>query len=397
MAFRKKTESDNLADSNKVLQENTEQLENDNKVVESKVSDNDEFSELGDLDFSNEGMLSSLSAELNKDLYFLLVSNPLDARKVTIRPYIDKGAFRMGLEQYDMVLFDGCKQKEVITCYNYHGVYRYKTGLDEFAPEIMTIQDLDERKRRILQIRKEVAALERVLGNPEQLKPSDPNFWSKVKFLNPTNSEFWEDIYILLDNNPYTLDLSKIKDYLIYKAILAKGFSIIAPSYDEVLRSSSLYMYYLDEGGSKSGVIKNIRKKSKVLSTLEKLYTERKSKVLFYLFKILVSPRDTQVSINEHIDTLYERIAIWVESVKDDRLFDEFMRLSQTDENWLRVRAMLQQLVTYDKVYVSEGIYRLFDNDIKLGVTLDDSATILNKSEMKEQKMRAENFLKTIW
>ena len=55
---------------------------------------------------------------------------------IAIRPYFDSAKENMGLEKYNMTLFDGVWHHESLACLERNGVARYVTGLNEFAPEV---------------------------------------------------------------------------------------------------------------------------------------------------------------------------------------------------------------------------------------------------------------------
>ena len=60
---------------------------------------------------------------------------------LAVRPFIDTMNSNMGLEKYEMVLFEGVFHEEQLACLENNGVRRYVTGLNEFAPEIKLIKD----------------------------------------------------------------------------------------------------------------------------------------------------------------------------------------------------------------------------------------------------------------
>ena len=49
---------------------------------------------------------------------------------VSIRPYINSTISNMGLEKWDMAVFEGVVHEEVIACLEYNGIKRYVTGLN---------------------------------------------------------------------------------------------------------------------------------------------------------------------------------------------------------------------------------------------------------------------------
>jgi hypothetical protein len=82
---------------------------------------------------------------------------------LAVRPYFDKQATNMGLEEYGMSLFDGVTHNEQLACLEMNGVIRYITGLNEFAPEIKLL-DPEVRDARIREIRLSIVELEKELA-----------------------------------------------------------------------------------------------------------------------------------------------------------------------------------------------------------------------------------------
>jgi len=164
-----------------------------------------------------------------------------------IQPYSRPGVSNMGLEKYELVLNEGTQQIEQLTCLETiagSGVYRYVTGLDEEAPEIRRMEN-DAREVARLQIRTNVAFIEKSLtGNVIDVQ--DKDFWSKVVHLKPTNSSFWNNVSITVDNFAKGLDSSEPMDLLLICAIQAGGFTLIHKSKQEAESVSKPGKYYLD-------------------------------------------------------------------------------------------------------------------------------------------------------
>jgi hypothetical protein len=82
---------------------------------------------------------------------------------LTIRPFVDTEMANMGLEKYQMALFEGVFHEESLACLEYNGIRRYVSGLNEFAPEIK-LMNPDDAEAAIKDIRTTVAQLERELA-----------------------------------------------------------------------------------------------------------------------------------------------------------------------------------------------------------------------------------------
>jgi hypothetical protein len=166
---------------------------------------------------------------------------------ISIRPYVDTSVSNMGLERYNMALFEGVAQEESIVYLDPtgSGKRRYVTGLNEFAPEVQMLP-IDDKEAKIKDIRECVAIIERYFGNA--LEIDDKDFWNKVQTARPDNYSFWEKITMRLSNDPIFLDpKNDIYDLIKLKAIEAGGFSMIASSLDDVRKKASRGVkFYLD-------------------------------------------------------------------------------------------------------------------------------------------------------
>ena len=89
-----------------------------------------------------------------------IVSTPYDGVKsgnISIKPYFDPEQTNLGLEKYGLSLYDGVFHEEQLACIERNGILRYITGLNEFAPEVKLIQDVEKRGARIKEVRRVVA------------------------------------------------------------------------------------------------------------------------------------------------------------------------------------------------------------------------------------------------
>ena len=165
--------------------------------------------------------------------------------QVSIRPFSMASQSNMGLEKYEMVVFEGVVHEESLACLESNGIKRYLTGLNEFAPEIKLLPE-EERKAVVKEIRKTVAQLEKELI-ANVVDPADEDFWNKVKLLRPDNSEFWDKIVMRFGNEPVFLDpVLDPYDLIKLKAIEAGGFSLVAKSLEHA-RTNGSYKFYLEQ------------------------------------------------------------------------------------------------------------------------------------------------------
>ena len=205
---------------------------------------------------------------------------------LSIKSYFDPNVSNMGLESYGLSLFDGVFHEEQLACLEINGIKRYLTGLNEFAPDVKFLPDV-EREAKIKEIRKVVSQLEKELA-ANVVNPDDAEFWNKIKLLKPDNDDFWSKIVIRVGNDPLYLDpATDPYDLIKLYAIEAGGFSIVAKSYDEARKMSKPPKFFLDKM-EETVTIKTETKKTrnKALSELQKMFDKNQTK-LFYVAKII--------------------------------------------------------------------------------------------------------------
>lgn len=216
------------------------------------------------------------------------VLEPVKVKKLAVQkilPYINEESDNMGLTQYQMVLHDGMTHKEPITCLEKHGVKRWITGLDEFAPEISLLEG-DVKTAAIKDIRTKVAFLEKRLG-ANLVDINDEKFWDNVKTVHPTNHSFWNEITIEPSNEPVFLNPEDPHDLIKICAIEAGGFSIVAKSYEDAQLSPNPPKFYLHKAVETAGTKVEVKKiKNKSLENLSRL-NEKGGKRLFYIAKVI--------------------------------------------------------------------------------------------------------------
>lgn len=274
---------------------------------------------------------------------------------VSIRPFVNSTIDNMGLERYDMALFENCFHEEPIICLEYNGIKRYVTGLNEFAPELKDLSP-DDYEAAVKQIRVTVAQLEKELAS-NVIKADDPEFWNKVKLLRPDNDQFWEKIVLRLGNDPLFLDPAKDPyDLIKMKAIEAGGFSLIAKSLEEA-RSTSGKKFYLDKFEETASIRTEVKKlRNKALAELQKLFDKNTNK-LFYVCKI-VDPNSTQYRKSTPHDVLYDNMDKYIngETVEKDKkkTAQRFLDTASLDMESLKLRAIVKD-ATYYKVIATRG------------------------------------------
>jgi hypothetical protein len=320
---------------------------------------------------------------------------------IAVRPYFDKQATNMGLEEYGMSLFDGVTHTEQIACLELNGVIRYVTGLNEFAPEIKLLSK-DARDARVHEIRTSIAELEKELA-ANVIEIDDKDFWSKVTLLQPNNKEFWNKIDIACGNEPIYLDPNKPFDKIKLHAIEAGGFAMIAKSYEDARSKAVPPKFYLDKEEETVMVRTEYKKmRNKAYSELQKLYDKNSTK-LFYIAKV-VDTNSTQYRKSTPLDIIYENMDRYIageaaESNKE-RAAKSFIDASNLDMETLKIKSIVRDS-SFFKYIISKAdgyIYHSKTNSL-LGRNVSDVIehlkNPLNEDILKELITSCEKYWNT--
>lgn len=268
---------------------------------------------------------------------------------ISIKPYFDKSVENMGLEIYNLSLFDGVTHTEQLACIERNGVIQYITGLNEFAPEIKLIKNPEEKEAKIRQIRTIVAELEQELA-ANVLDIEDAQFWNKVKLLRPDNSEFWNKISISCGNEPVFLDPKDPFDKVKLIAIEAGGFSIVARSYDEARSKAVPPKFYLDKAQETAGARTEYKKlRNKALAELQKLFDKNSTK-LFYIAKA-VDTASVQYKKYTPNDVIYDNMDRHINGEgtegNKERAAKGFLDAAALDMETLKIKAIVKDSIFF--------------------------------------------------
>lgn len=268
---------------------------------------------------------------------------------IAVRPYSEHVSSNMGLERYDMVLFEGIFHEEPLVCLESNGIRRYLSGLNEFAPELKKLPE-EERNARIKDIRETVAQLEKELVS-NVLDPEDPDFWSKVVLLKPNNDEFWGNIIMRMSNDPVYLDpATDPNDMIKLRAIEAGGFSLIAPSIEAARKAPVPPKFYLDKFETTISAKTEVKKlRNRALSELQKLYDKQQNK-LFLVCKV-VDPNSIQYRKSTSADLMYDNMDSYINGNTVDRdkrkTAEKFLEVASQDVETLKMRAIVKDANFY--------------------------------------------------
>jgi len=287
---------------------------------------------------------------------------------ITIRPFADNANGNMGLEKYNMVLFEGIFHEEQLICLENNGIKRYVTGLNEFAPEVKNLPD-EEKEAFIKDIRTTVAQLEKELA-ANVVDPKDPDFWNKIKLLKPNNDEFWSKIALRCSNDPVYLDPANDPyDLIKLRAIEHGGFSIVAKSLQHARNESPKYKFYLDKFEETASIKTELKKlKNKAFAELQKLFDKNTNK-LFYVCKV-IDPNSTQYKKSTPTDIQYDNMDKYIngETVETNKrqTAQKFLDVCALDMETLKLRAVIKDANFY-KLIATRGdgnIYHMKSNSM---------------------------------
>jgi hypothetical protein len=275
---------------------------------------------------------------------------------LAVRPYVDNATANMGLEKYQMVVFEGVVHEEQLACLEYNGIKRYVTGLNEFAPEVKMLSE-DDREAVVKQIRITVSQLEKELAS-NVIEPDDKEFWNKVKLLRPDNDDFWGKIVMRFGNEPIFLDPSKDPyDLIKLKAIEAGGFSTVCKSLEEARVQPVPPKFYLDKFEETASIRTEVKKlRNKALAELQKFFDKNSNK-LFYVCKV-IDANSTQYKKSTPLDILYDNMDKYIngETVDKDKrkTAQRFLEIAALDMETLKLRSLVKDANFY-KIIATRG------------------------------------------
>lgn len=330
---------------------------------------------------------------MKKNQQFTIVEKyPQNKRStIAIRPFFDRNVDNMGLQNYNLSLFEGAFHEESIACLEMNGIKRYVTGLNEFSPDVKLLDD-EEREAKIKAIRTVVADLEKQLA-ANILDINDIEFWNKVKLLRPDNGDFWDKIKVRCGNEPLFLEPDKDPyDLIRLYAIEAGGFSIVAKSYDDARKSSNPPKFYLDKLEETASIQTEVKKlRNKAVTELENLYNKNINK-LFYVAKVL-DYNSTQYKKSTPNDIIYDNMDKFIngELVDKDKkkTAEAFLKAVGLDMETLKIRALIKDASFYRFISTkADGFIYHVETGSMLGRTPTDVLEYL-KNPMHEDILKS--------
>jgi hypothetical protein len=320
-------------------------------------------------------------------------------KTISIKPYFNPDKDNMGLEKYNMTLFDGVWHHENIACLERNGISRYVTGLNEFAPEVKELEPT-ARKAKIKEIRLAVCQLEKELAS-NVIDIEDAEFWNKVQVLRPDNHKFWEKIELKVGNEPLYLDPAKDPyDLIKLYAIEAGGFSLIAKSLEACKRKGGV-RFYLDKVKETAGTRTDSTKiKNKALAALQNLFDTDTTKLL-YIAKV-VDGNSTQYIKGTPIDILYENMDNYINGKGVEKNIkkasENFITVTNSSMEDLKIRAMIKDAMVYNLMSTKTDGY-IYDkySGSKLGVRPAEVLEFLKDPKNDDTLQRYIDEIEDLW
>ena len=322
-------------------------------------------------------------------------------KKVSIRPYFDASVENMGLENYNLALYDGVYHTEQLCCLEMNGIKRYVSGLNEFAPEVKMIKNKEEREAKISEIRKVVADLEAEFA-ANIIDPKDKEFWNKVILLKPDNDEFWSQIELKAGNDILFMDPTKdAYDLIKLYAIDAGGFSIVAKSLQDAREMATAPKFYLDRE-EETVTTKNASKKikNKAVSMLENIFNTDTNKLL-YIAKV-IHPGGSTYKKSTSNDIIYGVMDDYIMGAGIEKnptnAAQHFVDVASQSMGDLKLRAMIKD-AAFNKIIgsKSDGYMYHMSTATMLGKNPSDILEYLKNPMNEETLVAIQEYVENQW
>ena len=321
--------------------------------------------------------------------------------RVSIKPFLS-GAPNGGYEKYNMVIADGAIQKESLGLVEKNNVKRYLTGLDELAPEVQSIKDIEKKEAVIVDIRKTIVLLENSIAGNYGVTEADiyetddkgkttgklsTTFWGKVKqFISQAPDKFdgkgsriptyWDSVEVRCSNNPVYLDPHNPHDLILIYAIKAGGFTLVAPSLEKAMNAVQPPKFYLDSEEQTASIETELKKKrNKALAELQKMYDKDINKLRYVAKLCSMSPLTYRKSTSP--DIIYNDCDKYIngESVEKNKkqTAERFNELANMTLAELRIQAIVKDATELNLLtHKTDGNLYYTKTGTPLGRTVSD-------------------------
>lgn len=340
----------------------------------------------------------------------------LTTGEISIKPFFD-GKANMGNEKYKNVIFEECAQYDEPVCLVTNGVNRYKTGLDEFAPEIKLLKG-PEKIAKIKAIRLKVAELEHelnsnVIPTPDKhfvdeksVKESAAEFWDQVISLKPDNIIFWSGaaLGLKLSNNDFYFDMSNTIDKIKFYVAEGGGYSLVAKSLAEARNRVPKPRWYLDKVTETVAATVEFKKlKLKAGTLLSKLYDGPRN-VFMYVTKIY-DPNSVQYRNDTSSDVFLDNCEDMIQNGKDKKnpgknieiAIRDFIEIAQLPVDILKLKAVVKDASYYKIIANNNGMITEMGTGIPMGRTSAEVVQFLNDATNAEVAQRLIDSVDDFW
>lgn len=320
--------------------------------------------------------------------------------KISIKPYVETNVQNLGLEKYNLALFEGTFHEEQLGLIEQNGQIYYLTGLNEFAPSVKNIKDPEEKEAKIKEIRRIVSQLEKEIAF-NYVDPNDADFWTKIQRLRPDNHDFWKNITLRCSNEEMHLNPdTEPYDLIKLKAIEAGGFTMVAGSFEEARTMEKPPKFFVDKFVDTMAIKTEYKKlKNKAIAELEKLYNKNKTK-LFYVAKV-VDANSVYYKLNTPSDVIYDNMDKYIigqgseKNVKNAA--ETFIQTCNADMETLKIKALIKDSIWYKVMATkSDGFIHHMASSTMMGRNVSDCIEFLknplNDSVLKSISEETEKY-----
>lgn len=232
------------------------------------------------------------------------------------------------------------------------------TGLDENALYILRMEDNKIKTELQKNIKKERESLERLLG--VDLTPG---------------STYWNDYYIILDDEEVDLDFSNPLDRVREKFLVANGY--VAPSFedienDEKYHNTIFYLYREAEESSKS--IQKTKQEDRAKYELFNMYEQNSAKLAIVAQYLLGHALNADVKP----DTAYTKLRDYIETTDKNKKkinLASFLAAIEKSPEQMATKIILDKAIKKRIVAARGGIHRR--GEVILGNSYDEALDYL--------------------
>jgi hypothetical protein len=307
--------------------------------------------------------------------------NKMALSKLSIEPYFEAEMPNMGLEKYGMVSFPDTEVREYLSI-DVNG--RFVTGVDPDAVAIESIDDEQEREIKRAEIVKIKERLERVFGKGS---------------LDALNEKFWATFELTIKNSRRDLDLRQPKDEIVYHAIKAGGFDIVAPDFNTAKTSNKLYKFYLKKEEEESeNKIKYTKVINKAKGILAEMYDSDPS-LMFRIAKVaLAAANNFKPTTAPGI--IFEKLNDFIDGkvVKTNKreTATQFLAFAKQDRETLTITGIVHDAIYYNMlIQEKDGHYYNKETEARYGKNIKEIVEFLknpiNSTELENITDRIEH------